>query len=393
MPNPIPFVDLRAQHEEIRPEIETLLRDVIDRSSFIGGHYVTTFEQQFAAYLGVKEVVGVANGTDGLWLGMAELGLGPGDAVITVPNTFIATTEAITRCGATPLFVDVDLETATMDVERLREFLTQHCRQEDDGTTIHLSTGSRIAAILPVHLYGLPADLTPILQLAAEHHLLVIEDACQAHGAKYCHNGQWARAGSMGAFASFSFYPGKNLGAMGDAGAIATNDVELAARLRQVRDHGSHEKYIHHTPNGWNSRLDALQAGILSLKLAKLDEWNNRRRTAADQYRAAFTRAGLPVALPVEPGYAEHVYHLYVIRISDREGLRKALSAQGIGVGLHYPIPLHLQKAYASLGYEPGSFPNSEKSASTLLSLPMHQALTESQVEQVVEACGQFFAG
>ncbi|GAB4580737.1 MAG: DegT/DnrJ/EryC1/StrS family aminotransferase [Anaerolineales bacterium] len=389
----VSFVDLRAQHEEVRSEIQAALRDIIDRSSFIGGSYVHTFEKQFAEYLGVKEVVGVANGTDGLWLGMMEMGIGPGDGVITVPNTFIATTEAITRCGARPLFVDIDLATATMDAQALRQFLSEECRLNEDGKTIHLSTGVRVAAILPVHLYGFPADMTPLTQIATEYGLPLVEDACQAHGAKYCQNGQWVRAGSMGTFASFSFYPGKNLGAMGDAGAIATNDAALAARLRQVRDHGSVEKYIHYTPYGWNSRLDALQAAVLAIKLKKLDEWNERRRTSAAYYREAFTRAGLPVALPVEPGYGQHVYHLYVVRVEDREGLRKFLSAQGIGVGLHYPIALHLQKAYQHLGYPPGSFPNAETSAATLLSLPMHQALTSEQIDYVVETCARFYAG
>ena len=381
----IPFVDLRAQHEQVRLEIELVMKDIIDRSSFIGGSYLAAFEAQFAEYLGVKQVVGVANGTDALWLALAALGVGPGDAVITTPNTFIATVEAITRAGSQPLFVDIDLATSTLDPDLLRQFLEQDCRRTDDGRVVHLKSGLRVAAILPVHLYGLPANMQPILELAAEYGLLVVEDACQAHGAKVRVNGTWQRVGGLGAAAGFSFYPAKNLGAMGDGGALSTNDAELAAKLRILRDHGSSDKYIHLTPNGWNSRLDALQAAVLAIKLKKLDEWNARRRAAAEFYRLAL--AGLPLALPVEPDYAEHVYHLYVVRTAGRETLRKELSERGVGVGLHYPIPLHLQAAYAHLGLPPGSFPNAEGSAATLLSLPMHPALTEAQVQQVAQIC------
>ena len=381
----IPFVDLRAQHEQVRLEIELVMKDIIDRSSFIGGSYLAAFEAQFAEYLGVKQVVGVANGTDALWLALAALGVGPGDAVITTPNTFIATVEAITRAGSQPLFVDIDLATSTLDPDLLRQFLERDCRRTDDGRVVHLKSGLRVAAILPVHLYGLPANMQPILELAAEYGLLVVEDACQAHGAKARVNGTWQRVGGLGAAAGFSFYPAKNLGAMGDGGALSTNDAELAAKLRILRDHGSSDKYIHLTPNGWNSRLDALQAAVLAIKLKKLDEWNARRRAAAEFYRLAL--AGLPLALPVEPDYAEHVYHLYVVRAAGREALRKALSERGVGVGLHYPIPLHLQAAYAHLGLPPGSFPNAEGSAATLLSLPMHPALTEAQVQQVAQIC------
>jgi dTDP-4-amino-4,6-dideoxygalactose transaminase len=381
----IPFVDLRAQHEEVRAEIESAIRDIIDRSSFIGGSYVTAFEHQFADFLGVKEVVGVANGTDALWLAMVALGIGPGNAMITAPNTFIATVEAITRTGAQPLFVDINLDTATIDPNLLRQFLEQDCRVEDNGRVLHLGSGLHVAAILPVHLYGLPADMQPILELAAEYGLLVIEDACQAHGAKYRLNGAWQRVGGLGAAGAFSFYPAKNLGAMGDGGAISTNDPVLAGKLRTLRDHGSRDKYIHPTSSGWNSRLDALQAAVLAIKLKKLDEWNARRRAIAAHYRQAL--AGLPLALPVEPDYAEHVYHLYVVRTHDREALRKALGERGVGVGLHYPIPLHLQTAYTALGYPAGSFPNAERSAATLLSLPMHPAMSPEQVEQVGRAC------
>ncbi|MGB8214517.1 MAG: DegT/DnrJ/EryC1/StrS family aminotransferase [Anaerolineales bacterium] len=386
MSNPtVPFVDLRAQHEEVRPQIEAAIADVINRSSFIGGSYVSAFEREFAGYLGVKEVVGCANGTDSLWLAFTVAGVKPGDAVITVPNTFIATTEAITRCGALPLFVDCSLATASMDMSALKTFLAKHCVRGDDGSVIHLRSKHRVAAILPVHLYGLPVDIETLMQIAREYALPVVEDACQAHGAGYRFNGEWQRAGTVGVAAGFSFYPGKNLGAMGDAGAFATNDPALADQVRYLRDHGSKDKYVHITPAGWNSRLDSLQAAVLSIKLKKLDEWNARRRQAAAWYREAL--AGLPLDLPDEPEYARPIYHLYVVRSSDRDRLQKELGARGIGVGLHYPIPLHLQAAYTSLGHSQGDFPNAERSAATGLSLPMHPTLSLAQVHQVADAC------
>jgi dTDP-4-amino-4,6-dideoxygalactose transaminase len=323
MTSKVSFVDLRAQHEEVRSDIEAAIQDIINRSSFIGGSYVDQFEREFAAYLGVAECVGVANGTDALWLGLIAAGVKPGEMVITVPNTFIATVEAITRASANPLFVDIDLLTATMDVNALRRLLETECTRGEDGQTIHAKTGSIVSAILPVHLYGFPADMEPILALAKEYHLVVIEDACQAQGTRYRMNGDWVRAGSLGVAAGFSFYPGKNLGAMGDAGAVVTNDQEMAQKMRWLRDHGSSEKYIHNTSLGWNSRLDAIQAAILSAKLKKLDEWNQRRRMAAGQYRQAL--ANLPLELPVEPEYGEHIYHLFVVRAADRESLRERL--------------------------------------------------------------------
>ena len=387
----VPFVDLRAQNEEVRQEIEAAIQDIIDRSSFIGGSYVADFEREFAGYLGVQQAVGVANGTDALWLGLVTVGVEPGDAVITVPNTFIATVEAITRAGAYPLFVDIDLPTSNLDGHALAVFLQEACVRQDGGRLIHSKTGRRVAAIMPVHLYGLPADMATLLDLASQYDLPVVEDACQAHGARVRLNGEWQRAGTLGAAAGFSFYPGKNLGAMGDAGAVVTNDPQLADKMRWLRDHGQSEKYIHISPHGWNSRLDALQAAVLSVKLGKLDEWNSRRRQVAAHYQEVLS--GLPLELPVEPDYAEHVYHLYVVRATDRERLRKELSARGVGVGLHYPIPLHLQKAYQHLGFKEGSFPNTERSASSLLSLPMHPALGADQVEQVAQACAEILLG
>jgi dTDP-4-amino-4,6-dideoxygalactose transaminase len=381
----VPFVDLRAQHNEIRDQIDREIANIIDHSSFIGGNYVSTFEREFAAYLDVQEVVGVANGTDALWLALFAAGVKAGDAVITVPNTFIATVEAITRCGALPLFVDCNLDTANMDVPGLKTFLSNECTRDDNGHVIHTQTKCRVAAVLPVHLYGLPVDIDSIMRLAKEYELPVIEDACQAHGARYKINGKWKRAGTVGVAAGFSFYPGKNLGAMGDGGALATDNVELAAKVRWLRDHGSTEKYIHISSDGWNSRLDAIQAAVLSIKLKKLDEWNSRRQQAAASYREALI--GLPFVLPVVPEYAQHVFHLFVVRAPDREFWYRELGKRGIGVGLHYPVPLHLQKAYESLGYPIGSFPNAEQSASSILSLPMHPCLNRSQINQVAETC------
>jgi dTDP-4-amino-4,6-dideoxygalactose transaminase len=381
----IPFVDLRAQHEEVRAEVEIAIRDIIDRSSFIGGSYVSNFEHQFAKYIGVQEAIAVANGTDALWLGLIAAGVGDGDAVITVPNTFIATVEAITRSGARPIFVDIDSHTSNINLQALQNFLDQECHQEDDGRLVHKKSGLRVAAVMPVHLYGLPVDIQTLKQMADAYGLLVIEDACQAHGAKYCVNGEWKQVGSVGVAAGFSFYPGKNLGAMGDGGAVVTNDTEMANHIRWLRDHGSSEKYIHETPHGWNSRLDAIQAAVLAIKLNKLDEWNSRRRQVAAHYQEVL--ADLSLELPVEPGYAQHVYHLYVVRTPYREKLRRGLTARDIGVGLHYPIPLHLQRAYVHLGLGEGSFPDTELSASTLLSLPMHQALTVAQVDTIGRAC------
>lgn len=386
----VPFVDLRAQHEEVRTEIEAAFRDIIERSSFIGGSYVSTFEREFADYLGVCDAIGVANGTDALWLSLTAIGVGPNDAVITVPNTFIATVEAITRCGAHPLFVDIDLETSNISVPKLEEFLTSECILVDENRLVHKPTGLRIAALLPVHLYGLPADMKAILRISSQYHLPIVEDACQAHGAKYRLNGEWKKVGTFGKVAAFSFYPAKNLGAIGDGGAIVTNDRELAQKLRWLRDHGQSEKYIHVTSEGWNSRLDAIQAAVLSIKLKKLDEWNSRRRQAAAYYHEAL--AELPLDLPYEPDNTEHVYHLYVVRAPERERLHKELSARGIGVGLHYPIPLHLQKAYQHLGYHEGSFPQAEQSSKTLLSLPMHQALHPQQIDRVAMVCAEILS-
>lgn len=381
----IAFVDLHAQHSPIRNEINAAIDEILSNSSFIGGAAVSRFEAEFAEYLGVQEVIGVGNGTDALWLALVANGIGPGDAVITVPNTFIATVEGITRAGAHPLFVDIDIETANLSPVALHEFLANQCAVDDKGHLRHIQSGTRVAAVMPVHLYGLPADLQAISEICEQHQLTLIEDACQAHGAKTRVNGEWKRAGTLGSAAAFSFYPGKNLGAIGDAGAVVTNNSESAAIMRELRNHGSSEKYIHTTPYGWNARLDSIQAAVLSIKLRYLDEWNECRYQAAQWYREGL--AGLPIELPCEPPDHQPVYHLYVIRTEQRDELRKALLDCGIETGIHYPIPLHLQQAYNGMNLPPGSFPNSERSARTVLSLPMHPHLSQQQVEQVCQAC------
>ena len=380
----IAFVDLHAQHAPILDEIHAAINEILSNSSFIGGTAVSQFEAEFAQYLGVQEVIGVGNGTDALWLALVANGIGPGDAVITVPNTFIATAEGITRAGAHPLFVDIDIETANLSPVALNEFLANQCTVDDNGHLRHVQSGTRVAAVMPVHLYGLPADLLAISEICEQHQLTLIEDACQAHGAKIRVNGEWKRAGTFGAAAAFSFYPGKNLGAIGDAGAVVTNNPEAAAKMRELRSHGSSEKYIHTTHEGWNARLDAIQAAVLSIKLRYLDEWNECRYQAAQWYRQGL--AGLPIELPYEPEDHQHVYHLYVVRTEQRDEVRKALLDYGIETGIHYPIPLHLQQAYNWMNLPLGSFPNAERSAQTILSLPMHPYLSQQQVEHVCQA-------
>lgn len=335
MIDPVHFVDLRAQHEEVRNEIESAISDLIDQSRFIGGDPVSNFEREFADYLGVKHAVGCGNGTDALWLAMVAAGIGAGDAVIIQPNTFIASVEAITRTGAHSLFVDIDLDLATLDIRALRSFLEEQCHRNDQGDVFHTATERKVAAIMPVHLYGLPTDMAPLMQLVEDYSLFIIEDACQAHGAEYKINGNWKKMGTFGLAAGFSFYPGKNLGAMGDAGAVVTDDPELAEKMRWLRTHGSSEKYVHPLSQGWNSRLDSIQAAVLSAKLKKLDHWNGLRRQAAEHYRNAL--AGLPLSLPIEPEYAKHVYHLYVIRHLERDRIQKELGTRNIhGIALSH---------------------------------------------------------
>jgi dTDP-4-amino-4,6-dideoxygalactose transaminase len=322
-------------------------------------------------------------------------GIKPGDIVITVPNTFIATAEGISQAGALPQFVDVDEDTFNMDPESLREYLETQCYVDDSsGAVIHRQHGKPVTAIVPVHLYGQTVDMDSILELAQRYNLLVIEDACQAHGAEYFSKREncWKKAGSMGVAAAFSFYPGKNLGACGEAGAVTTNDPEIAKKIRMLRDHGQSQKYYHEI-EGYNGRLDAIQAGFLRVKLKHLPDWTKARRAAAARYRKLFALAGDDVILPHEPAWATGVYHLFVVRVQNRGELMKHMAAANIGTGIHYPIPLHLQRAYEYLGYKNGDFPIAEKTAPELLSLPMFPGLTAEQQSRVAEQVLDFIAG
>jgi dTDP-4-amino-4,6-dideoxygalactose transaminase len=362
----VPFLDLKAHHASMIDEFDGAIREVIESSAFAGGPFVERFEGEFAAYCGSKYAIGVGNGTDALWLTLLAFGIGQGDEVITVPNTFIATAEAITYCKAQPVFVDVDETTFTMDPAELKKSLT-----------------ARTKAIIPVHLFGQPADMDPILEFARAHGLFVIEDAAQAHGAEY----KGRKAGTMGDAGCFSFYPGKNLGAFGEAGAVATNDAELRQKIQNLRDHGQTRKY-YHTLMGWNCRMDGIQAAILSIKLRHLEKANLMRRNHASQYNQAF--AGIDeVNTPFEASYGRHVYHVYAVRLDERDEIRRHLQEKGIGCAVHYPIPIHLQEACRNLGYKKGTFPVAENLANEFLSLPMFPELTEEQIEYVVRCISE----
>ena len=380
----VPFMDLRAQHDEVRGEIDAVLKDIVDNSSFIGGPRVDDFEKDFAEFCGTEFAVGCASGTDALKLAIMGAGVGAGEVVITVSHTFIATVEAITQVGAIPAFVDIEKTTYNMNPERIREFLLNRCRLGQDGRPVDSGTGCVVSAVLPVHLYGLPVDMKPILELADEHGLAVIEDAAQAHGATYDLNGRYQKVGSFGKTAGFSFYPGKNLGAMGEAGAAVTNDARANRNMRIWRDHGQNQKYSHVSLDGWNGRLDTLQAAVLTIKLEKLNSWNEKRRQAAGWYCERLAGEER-IVLPIDPEGRKHVYHLFVVRLPEREKVQQRLSEKGIGTGFHYPIPLHLQPAYADLGMRKGDLPETESAAESIISLPMFPHITEEQVAYVCE--------
>jgi dTDP-4-amino-4,6-dideoxygalactose transaminase len=380
----VPFLDLNAHHRELTRELTEVFTRTLHNGRFVSGPAVEQFENGFARFCGTGFCIGTGSGTDALRFALMAVGVGSGDLVITVPNTFIATTEAITQAGAWPAFVDIDPRTNSMCPERLREFFEEECIHSSSTEVYHRRTGLRVSAVVPVHLYGQTANMDPILDIAREFGCAVVEDACQAHGAEYFSQtgGRWMRAGEMGAAAAFSFYPGKNLGACGEAGAVTTSNEEVATRVRLLRDHGQKQKYLH-LVEGYNGRLDALQAAILTVKLPHVTRRNEQRRRAAERY-ARFLGEITWLEPPVEPKWAKAVYHLYVIRTPNREDLRRYLLEGGIQTGLHYPIPLHLQPAYRWLGYREGAFPESEKAAERVLSLPMYPELTDAQQEQVV---------
>lgn len=363
----VPFIDLKIQYKQIEHEVAPMITAAMANGAFIGGEQVSCFETEFARFCNSSYCVGVNSGTDALRFALMATGIGPGDEVITVPNTFIATTEAISQVGAKPVFVDVYPDTCNMDISKIEDKITENTK-----------------AIIPVHLYGQPADMNPILEIAQKNNIAVIEDACQAHGAKY----KKRKAGSMGAVGCFSFYPGKNLGAFGEGGAIVTQDEAIAQKIRMIRDHGQRKKYFHDL-EGYNGRLDAIQAGVLRIKLKRLDDWNKARQQNAAYYNELLSEIQ-SITLATEAEFADSVYHLYVILVDDRDKLQKFLDSKGIATGLHYPLPLHLQKAYKRLGYKKGAFPVTEHIADRLLSLPMFPELKPEQIEYVVKSIKEF---
>ncbi len=388
----IPFLDLVTPHVELEQQLLDSIRGVLRSASFIGGPVLEQFEREFAEFCGAKYCIGVNSGTDALRFALMAADIGTDDIVITVPNTFVATIEAIIQAGAVPHFIDVDRRTFNISVAALQEYLETQCERLDGtGLVRHRESGRIVRAILPVHLYGQMCDMDAILALADEYGLTVFEDACQAHGSEYysAKKGEWQKAGSIGKAAAFSFYPGKNLGACGEAGAVTTNDEELAKRVRVIRDHGQDRKY-HHIVEGYNGRLDTLQAAVLRVKLPYLREWNAKRRNAATAYNE-FLRGIDAIQLPWEPDWSRAVYHLYVISAERRDELQKRLAEKNIATGLHYPIPLHLQPGYAHLGYRLGDFPVTEELAGKTLSLPMYPQMLHEQQKQVVDALFQFY--
>lgn len=358
----IPFVDLKAQYQSIKHEVNPAIQGILDSCQFTLGSEVAAFEEEFATYCQAQHGIGVNTGTSALHLALLAANIGPGDEVITVPFTFVATVSAIHYTGATPVFVDIDPRSFTMDV-----------------TAIEAAITPRTKAILPVHLYGQPADMDPIMEIAKRHGLVVVEDAAQAHGAEY----KGRRVGSIGDMGCFSFYPGKNLGAYGEGGMVTTNNPEYTRTIRMLRDWGAEKKY-HHVLKGYNFRLEGIQGAVLRVKLRHLEAWTEARRLAGAQYDKLLAGSGVPT--PQSMPYARHVYHVYAVRTARRVAWQEALLAQGIQTGIHYPIPIHLLPAFADLGYHQGQFPHSERAATEVLSLPMFAELTHEQISEVCEA-------
>ena len=358
----IPFLDLKAQYSTISHEVNEAMQQVINACAFSGGKYVAQFEEQFASFCNCSSSIGVGSGTEALWLALLGLGIGPGDEVVTVPNTFIATVEAISLCGATPVFVDVNPESYTMNPQLLEQAITP-----------------RTKAVIPVHLFGQPADMDPIIAIAGKHGLFVVEDACQAHGSAY----RGKISGTIGHAGCFSFYPGKNLGAYGEAGGVTTNDSRLADKIKMLRDHGQSQKYYHNVV-GVNSRMDGIQGAVLSVKLKYLDQWNELRRAHARRYGERLQGVE-GITLPKEMEYAKHVYHIYAVRVKNRDAFMKGMAEMGVGCGIHYPVPIHLQEAYNGLRIARGAFPVSEQCGDEFVSLPLFPEMTPEQIEYVAE--------
>ena len=389
--NKIPFVDLVTPHQELQEELVDVFKAALATAGFIGGPMVEGFEREFALFCDAKYCVGVSSGTDALRFALTAAGVNRGDVVLTVPLTFIATGEAISQAGALLDFIDIDARTYTMDPEKLRQYLREQCALDPaTGRLIHRRLGKPVSAVVPVHLYGQMADMDPILELAGLYNLAVIEDACQAHGAEYFSKkeNRWRKAGSMGRAAAFSFYPGKNLGACGEGGAVTTDEEAMARTVKMLRDHGQSKKYYHDI-EGYNGRLDSIQAGILRVKLQHLSKWNQSRRECARKYDELFATAETNIVTPFEAPWSKAVYHLYVLQVENREALQTKLAKENIDTGIHYPVPLHLQKAYRDLGYKLGTFPVSEKATERIVSLPMFPGLSEADQTRVVRSIVQ----
>ncbi len=382
----VPFLDLISIHKDIESDFMEVFRRSLETGRFIGGEYLTQFEKDFAEFCESDYCVGVSSGTDAVRFALIATGVKDGDVVITTPNTFIATTEAITQAGGIPEFVDIDEKTYNISPEKLKTHLENHCSRNSKGELISKRNNRPVSAIVPVHLYGQIADMDAVLELAEEYSLFVVEDACQAHGASYYSQkeGKWKKAGSFGDAAAFSFYPGKNLGALGEGGAVTTTSKEISDKCSILRDHGQSEKYIHKI-EGYNGRLDAIQAGFLGIKLKKLPDWNEKRINAAEIYNKKLS--GIDgVKTPYVPESSNPVYHLYVIQVDYPKGLQKHLNSNNIGSGFHYPIPLHLQEAYSFLGYNQGDFTVTEGVAEKIISVPLFPGISEVQIDSVAES-------
>lgn len=388
----VPFSDLVSLHQELENELVAIFRKVLRTAAFIGGPMVEEFEREFARFCEAAQCIGVSSGTDALRFALMAGGVRPGDIVLTVPLTFIATTEAISQAGARADFVDVDARTYNMDADKLHDYFETYCTLDrETGRMIHRILHKPVTAVIPVHLYGQMADMDTILEIAARYRMIVVEDACQAHGAEYFSKkgNRWKKAGSMGHAAAFSFYPGKNLGAGGEAGAVTTNDGAVAQKVRMLRDHGQARKYYHEM-EGYNGRLDSIQAGILQAKLSHLTDWNQKRREAAARYGELLGEVSTSLVLPHEPSWSHAVYHLYVVRTAERNQLHEHLSKSGVGSGIHYPVPVHLQKPYRSIGFKEGDFPVAENAATQVLSLPIYPGLSLAQQNRVVREIARF---
>lgn len=387
----IPFLDLVTPHLELEAELLAVCQRALRTAGFVGGPMVEEFEREFAKFCDAQHCVGLASGTDAVRFALIAAGVQQGDTVVTVSHTFIATTEAITQAGAHIAFVDIDERTYCMDPAKLRDYLELECKVDPaTGRLIHTKTKSPVTAVVPVHIYGQVADMDAILELAQRFNLIVVEDACQAHGAEYFSKkkNRWRKAGSIGHVGAFSFYPGKNLGACGEAGAVTTNDDTIARKIRMIRDHGQAKKYYHDI-EGYNGRLDSLQAGFLTVKLRHLADWNKARQAAAQRYRELFGKAD-GLILPFESAGSRPVYHLFVVRVEDRAAFQKHLADVNIDTGIHYPVPLHQQKAYDHMGYKTGDFPVTERIAPEIVSLPMFPQLTNEQQARIVTETERF---